>query len=64
MCLQGAADVYDHQVSISAPWYLPVDQSSIPTGEALVSSFFLGAVLIWPRPSAGRRGASRGRDGV
>nr|XP_040034138.1 aldose 1-epimerase isoform X4 [Gasterosteus aculeatus aculeatus] len=30
---QGAADIYDHQVSISAPSYLPVDDSSIPTGE-------------------------------
>ncbi|CAF90433.1 unnamed protein product, partial [Tetraodon nigroviridis] len=32
---QGAADVYDHQVSIRAPWYLPVDQTSIPTEERL-----------------------------
>lgn len=30
---QGAADVYDHEVSISAQWYLPVDDTSIPTGE-------------------------------
>ncbi|KAM8859954.1 galactose mutarotase isoform 2-T5 [Spinachia spinachia] len=30
---QGAADIYDHQVSISAPSYLPVDDTSIPTGE-------------------------------
>ncbi|XP_034754084.1 aldose 1-epimerase [Etheostoma cragini] len=30
---QGAADIYDHTVSISAQSYLPVDDSSIPTGE-------------------------------
>ncbi|XP_059184770.1 LOW QUALITY PROTEIN: galactose mutarotase-like, partial [Centropristis striata] len=30
---QGAADIYDHQVSISAPSYLPVDDSVLPTGE-------------------------------
>ncbi|XP_034095630.1 aldose 1-epimerase isoform X2 [Gymnodraco acuticeps] len=30
---QAAADIYDHQVSISAQSYLPVDDSSIPTGE-------------------------------
>ncbi|XP_042358057.1 aldose 1-epimerase [Plectropomus leopardus] len=30
---QGAADIYDHQVSISAQSYLPVDDTSIPTGE-------------------------------
>ncbi|XP_044229041.1 aldose 1-epimerase isoform X2 [Thunnus albacares] len=31
--LQGAADIYDHEVSISAQSYLPVDDTSIPTGE-------------------------------
>ncbi|XP_069030849.1 galactose mutarotase [Embiotoca jacksoni] len=30
---QGAADIYDHHVSISAASYLPVDDTSIPTGE-------------------------------
>ncbi|KAI3362994.1 hypothetical protein L3Q82_011521 [Scortum barcoo] len=30
---QGAADIYDHQVSIAAQSYLPVDDTSIPTGE-------------------------------
>uniref|UniRef100_A0A674M9D6 Aldose 1-epimerase n=1 Tax=Takifugu rubripes TaxID=31033 RepID=A0A674M9D6_TAKRU len=30
---QGAPDIYDHQVSISAQWYLPVDDTSIPTGD-------------------------------
>ncbi|KAM9364164.1 galactose mutarotase [Pholidichthys leucotaenia] len=30
---QGAADIYDHKVSISAQSYLPVDDTSIPTGE-------------------------------
>ncbi|XP_029377030.1 galactose mutarotase isoform X2 [Echeneis naucrates] len=30
---QGAADIYDHQVTISAQSYLPVDDTSIPTGE-------------------------------
>lgn len=30
---QGAADIYDHEVSISAESYLPVDDTSIPTGE-------------------------------
>lgn len=35
--LQGAADVYDHQVTISAACYLPVDETSIPTGEAELS---------------------------
>ncbi|XP_037537076.1 aldose 1-epimerase [Nematolebias whitei] len=30
---QGAADVYDHEVSICAQSYLPVDETSIPTGE-------------------------------
>lgn len=30
---QGAADIYDHQVSISAQSYLPVDDTTIPTGE-------------------------------
>ncbi|XP_029963228.1 galactose mutarotase [Salarias fasciatus] len=28
-----AKDVYDHEVSISAPSYLPVDDTKIPTGE-------------------------------
>ncbi|XP_056879383.1 aldose 1-epimerase isoform X3 [Takifugu flavidus] len=31
--LKGAPDIYDHQVSISAQWYLPVDDTSIPTGD-------------------------------
>uniref|UniRef100_A0A3B3CXU1 Galactose mutarotase n=1 Tax=Oryzias melastigma TaxID=30732 RepID=A0A3B3CXU1_ORYME len=31
--LQAAADVYDHQVSICAESFLPVDETSIPTGE-------------------------------
>lgn len=35
--VQGAADVYDHQVTISAACYLPVDETSIPTGEAELS---------------------------
>lgn len=30
---QGAKDIYDHEVSISAPSYLPVDGTLIPTGE-------------------------------
>ncbi|XP_014846598.1 PREDICTED: aldose 1-epimerase [Poecilia mexicana] len=30
---QGVADIYDHEVSISAQSYLPVDDTSIPTGE-------------------------------
>ncbi|XP_029927033.1 galactose mutarotase [Myripristis murdjan] len=30
---QGAADIYDHEVSIGAQSYLPVDDTSIPTGE-------------------------------
>ncbi|CAN9500148.1 unnamed protein product [Ophioblennius macclurei] len=30
---QDAKDIYDHEVSISAPSYLPVDNTSIPTGE-------------------------------
>lgn len=30
---QGAADIYDHLVSISAQSYLPVDDTSIPIGE-------------------------------
>ncbi|XP_072247650.1 galactose mutarotase [Leuresthes tenuis] len=30
---QGAEDIYDHQVSISAQNFLPVDDTSIPTGE-------------------------------
>lgn len=30
---QDATDIYDHQVSISAQSYLPVDATSIPTGE-------------------------------
>ncbi|XP_028287653.1 galactose mutarotase isoform X2 [Parambassis ranga] len=30
---QGAADIYDHEVSIDAQSYLPVDNTSIPTGE-------------------------------
>lgn len=30
---QGAANIYDHQVSISAQSYLPVNDTSIPTGE-------------------------------
>ncbi|XP_022624766.1 aldose 1-epimerase isoform X1 [Seriola dumerili] len=30
---QGAADIFDHHVSISAQSYLPVDDTSIPTGE-------------------------------
>ncbi|KAF7710504.1 aldose 1-epimerase [Silurus meridionalis] len=30
---QGAPDIYDHEVSISAEAYLPVDDTIIPTGE-------------------------------
>ncbi|XP_076022708.1 galactose mutarotase [Genypterus blacodes] len=30
---QAAADIYDHEVFISAQTYLPVDDTSIPTGE-------------------------------
>ncbi|KAF4090313.1 hypothetical protein AMELA_G00050470 [Ameiurus melas] len=30
---QGAPDIYDHEVSISAEAYLPVDDKMIPTGE-------------------------------
>lgn len=30
---QGTADIYDHEVSISAQSYLPVDDTSIPIGE-------------------------------
>lgn len=30
---QAATDIYDHEVSISAQFYLPVDDTSIPTGE-------------------------------
>ncbi|XP_068597217.1 galactose mutarotase [Brachionichthys hirsutus] len=30
---QDAVDIYDHQVSINAQSYLPVDDTSIPTGE-------------------------------
>ncbi|KAK3554200.1 hypothetical protein QTP70_020087 [Hemibagrus guttatus] len=30
---QGAPDIYDHEVSISAEAYLPVDDNMIPTGE-------------------------------
>lgn len=37
VCGQGAADIYDHQVSISAQSYLPVDDTSIPTGKTFTS---------------------------
>ncbi|XP_026153966.1 galactose mutarotase isoform X2 [Mastacembelus armatus] len=30
---QAAANIYDHEVSISAQYYLPVDETSIPSGE-------------------------------
>ncbi|KAG7334104.1 hypothetical protein KOW79_002511 [Hemibagrus wyckioides] len=30
---QGTPDIYDHEVSISAETYLPVDENMIPTGE-------------------------------
>lgn len=36
--LQGVADIYDHQVSITAQSYLPVDDTSIPTGKDLLQS--------------------------
>lgn len=32
---QGAPDIYDHEVSISAEAYLPVDDNMIPTGSSL-----------------------------
>ena len=31
--LDASADVLDHTVQIAAPWFLPVDQDLIPTGE-------------------------------
>ena len=30
---QGVENVYDHEVSIQAQTYLPVDETSIPTGQ-------------------------------
>nr|XP_020463261.1 aldose 1-epimerase isoform X2 [Monopterus albus] len=50
---QAATDIYDHEVSISAQSYLPVDETSIPTGEIRAvegSPFDLRKpVLIGPR---------------
>lgn len=50
---QAAADIYDHEVTISAECYLPVDDTSIPTGEVRAvegSPFDLRRpVLIGPR---------------
>lgn len=50
---QSAADIYDHEVTISAQSYLPVDDTSIPTGEVRSvegSPFDLRRpVLIGPR---------------
>ena len=34
---QGKADIYDHEVTISAQAYLPVDDTMIPTGTASIS---------------------------
>lgn len=34
---KGAEDIYDHEVSISAQSYLPVDATAIPTGKRLTS---------------------------
>lgn len=36
--LQGTPDIYDHEVTISAESYLPVDDTMIPTG--IVSHYF------------------------
>ncbi|XP_033835985.1 aldose 1-epimerase [Periophthalmus magnuspinnatus] len=50
---QNADNVYDHEVSISAECYLPVDNNSIPTGEVRAvegTPFDLrGPVLLGPR---------------
>uniref|UniRef100_A0A674NYV0 Galactose mutarotase n=1 Tax=Takifugu rubripes TaxID=31033 RepID=A0A674NYV0_TAKRU len=51
---QGAPDIYDHQVSISAQWYLPVDDTSIPTGDIRPVEGTLFDLRMWKERRAAR----------
>lgn len=62
--LQGSRDVYDHEISIEADSYLPVDDTKIPTGGCAAGGSDLSEQCCWgwaaALPAKGDTPAPRG----